>query len=247
MTALLAEAAQLVAARAEEVGVTCVSAEAVEKSLRLPEAGSVRFESGAPVRRITSRKLSGLWCCATTADMSVRVVAGTRSRDAARLRPHCGGIASEPLWLHWSGARGERVAHAPDCFARRAGGSAVLIDCRPVDRRPAADAGKFEATAVACALMGWEYRLLGAADPIVLGNVQWLSGYRHPRHDIVEMVAQPRGVFAMPTSLLAGADTVGEPTAVLPVLFHLLWRGELVVDLSKPMHEGARVHVAARR
>jgi hypothetical protein len=39
---------------------------------------------------------------------------------------------------------------------------------------------KFEATAQACAQVGWEYRLVGAADEIVTANVRWLAGYRHP-------------------------------------------------------------------
>ena len=40
------------------------------------------------------------------------------------------GIASHPFWLHWTGDAGGRVSHAPDYFARRADGSAVVVDCR---------------------------------------------------------------------------------------------------------------------
>jgi hypothetical protein len=39
-------------------------------------------------------------------------------------------------------------------------------------------------------------------------------------------------VFAGPTPLLAGAAAVGEPLAVLSVLFGMLWRGELAADLD---------------
>ena len=74
------------------------------------------------------------------------------------------------------------MSHAPDFFARRADGSAVVVDCRPVERRKPRDVAKFDATARACALVGWEYRLVGAADAIVTANVRWLAGYRHPRH-----------------------------------------------------------------
>ncbi|WP_173937215.1 MULTISPECIES: hypothetical protein [Streptomyces] len=34
----------------------------------------------------------------------------------------------------------------------------------------------------------------------------------------------------------AAALLVGDPVAVLPVLFHLLWTHELVVDVSVPLH-----------
>ena len=100
----------------------------------------------------------------------------------------------------------------------------MVVDCRPVERRRPRDVAKFEATARACALAGWEYRLVGAADALVTANLRWLAGYRHPRHDrLPETVDALRRVFATPTPLMAGAEAVGDPIAVLPVLFHLLW------------------------
>ena len=45
------------------------------------------------------------------------------------------GIASQPFWLHWIDAAGKPDSHAPDFFARRSDGSAVVVDCRPVERR----------------------------------------------------------------------------------------------------------------
>ena len=51
-------------------------------------------------------------------------------------------------------------------------------------------------------------------------------------------VSQPPGlqrVFAAPAPLMAGAEAAGDPVAVLPVLFHLLWRHELAADLSVPL------------
>jgi hypothetical protein len=44
---------------------------------------------------------------------------------------------------------------------------------------------------------------------------------------------------------MAGAEAAGDPIAVLPVLFHLLWRRELVTDLSVPLHPCAAVTTAA--
>jgi hypothetical protein len=48
------------------------------------------------------------------------------------------GIASQPFWLFWV-ADGKVRSHAPDYFARRVDGSAVVVDCRPVERRPPRD------------------------------------------------------------------------------------------------------------
>ena len=96
------------------------------------------------------------------------------------------------------------------------------------------------ATAKAGAVLGWQYRLVGAADPIRTVNVRWL-GYRHPRHRLPAPVDRLRSVFATPTPLMDGAEAVGDPLAVLPVLFHLLWCGELAVELSVPLHPAALV------
>ena len=40
---------------------------------------------------------------------------------------------------------------------------------------------------------------------------------------------------------MAGAEAAGDPIAVLPVLFHLLWRHELAADLSVPLYPGTLV------
>jgi hypothetical protein len=129
------------------------------------------------------------------------------------------GIASQPFWLSWTTAEGRVRSHAPDYFARRVDGSAVVVDCRPVERRPPRDVAAFEATRRACGLLGWEYWLVGAPDPIRTANLRWLAGYRHPRHGIPGLAAALRGAFAEPSPLLAGAESVGDPIAVLPVLF----------------------------
>jgi hypothetical protein len=101
-------------------------------------------------------------------------------------------IASQPFWLRWHDQTGTPVAHVPGLFARRADGSAVVVDRRPAEGRGPRDVAKFEATAQACARVGWEYRLAGAAqacarvgweyrlagaaDEIVTANVRWLAG-----------------------------------------------------------------------
>ena len=90
----------------------------------------------------------------------------------------------------------------------------------------------FEATRRACALAGWEYRLVGALDPVATANLRWLAGYRHPRYGIPALAGALRAAFAAPAPLVDGAEAAGDPIAVLPVLYHLLWRQELAADLS---------------
>jgi hypothetical protein len=149
--------------------------------------------------------------------------------------PRVVGIASQPFWLHWSTHAGAR-RHLPDYFARRADGAGVVIDVRADDRIEPADAEAFDATAAACAEVGWEFRRVGAVDVVFAGNVRWLSRYRHRRCGRREdLAARLLGVFAEPIPLFAGAAQVGDRLVVLPVLYHLLWRRALAADLCSAL------------
>ncbi|TDB79803.1 TnsA-like heteromeric transposase endonuclease subunit, partial [Micromonospora sp. KC721] len=113
----------------------------------------------------------------------------------------------------------------------------LVVDCRPVERIKPRDAVAFAETRRACELVGWEYRLVGAPEPVVVRNVRWLAGYRHPRYRLPGQVMRLREVFAEPAPLMDGLAAAGNPIAVLPVLFHLLWCGELTCDLDVRLHE----------
>lgn len=54
------------------------------------------------------------------------------------------GIASQPFWLYWVHGGSVRK-HAPDFFARLAGGSALVLDSRPLDLIKDRDAEAFAA------------------------------------------------------------------------------------------------------
>ncbi|WP_406209608.1 TnsA-like heteromeric transposase endonuclease subunit [Streptomyces sp. NBC_01017] len=80
--------------------------------------------------------------------------------------------------------------------------------------------------------MGWSYAPWGELDPVEAVNLRWLAGYRHLRCFNAEVAARLREFFAAPGRLMEGAEEAGDPIAVLPVLFHLMWRQELLSDLS---------------
>lgn len=150
-------------------------------------------------------------------------------------------FSSQPFWLHWqAGTRWRR--HAPDFFARLADGGGVVVDVRADDRIPDKDAQAFAMTARVCDEVGWSFRRLGVVDPVLAGNLRWLSRYRHPRHgartDIADHLLQ---TFAAPAPLMAGAAREGDALAVLPVLFHLLWQQALTVDLGGAVLAGSSV------
>jgi len=158
--------------------------------------------------------------------------------------PRIAAFSSQPFWLSWQDD-GKLRRHAPDYFARMADGAALVLDVRADDQIPARDAEIFEVTARACASVGWAYRRAGVLDPVLAANVRWLAGYRHPRCMHQERAARLREVFTRPAPLLAGARAAGDPVAVLPVLYHLLWTGLLVTDLATvPLSTGSVVTVS---
>jgi hypothetical protein len=187
-----------------------VDAGGSERRVSLAVAGGLRLEDCQPVRSFPSfkgqRNFPRLWWSAT---MGRHV--GFESwleRDQAMLLdfdPQVVGFAPQPLWLWWRAATGRERAHAPDWFARLADGSGVVVDCRPADRVRQRDAEAFAATEQACAKVGWRYQLDHAHDPVLVGNVRWLAGYRHPRHHDPAVAAALLGVFRQPRGLLAGA------------------------------------------
>jgi hypothetical protein len=147
-------------------------------------------------------------------------------RDHAMLLdfdPQVAGFAAQPFWLLWH-AGGKVRAHAPDFFARLADGTGVVVDCRPANRIKPRDAEAFAASERACAQAGWRYRLEHGPDPSLLANVRWLAGYRHPRHHHGRIASRLLGVVEGRLALLAAAEAVGDPIAVLPAAYHLLWR-----------------------
>jgi hypothetical protein len=216
--------------------VTYLDAGQVERQEDLTAAATLALEDAPPVRTFPSyhgqRHYPGLWWSATLG----RHV-GYESwleRDTACMLDFDPGVvafASQPFWLRWE-QDGRACSHVPDWFARLADGTGVVLDCRPADQVRPKDAAVFNTTARACQEVGWRYELVGGHDPVLLANVRWLAGSRHPRHYIEPIASALLAAFAQPRRLLAGAAAAGDPIATLPVLYHLLWQGRLHVDLT---------------
>jgi TnsA endonuclease-like protein len=155
--------------------------------------------------------------------------------------PEVIAIAAQPFWLRWRDGTGRSRRHAPDLFARMGDGSAVVIDVRPDDRIELRDAEAFEATRRACGLAGWRFVRVGVPDPVRTANVAWLSRYRHQRCGSPDVARLLLKAFAEPAPLMSGAAVAGDPLAVLPVLFHLMWRHVLEADLAARLTAGSLV------
>ena len=231
--------------------VAWLDAEGAQQRAGLVEVATVAFEQAPPVRGFPSfcgqRNFPGLWWLATTGEH-----VGYESwleRDQVMVLdadPSVVGVSSQPLWLQWT-VDGRAVRHVPDFFARLKDGTAVVLDVRADDQIPPQDAAVFATTARACASVGWTYRRVGGLDPVLTANLRWLAGYRHPRCLHPRRAAELQQVFAQPRSLMDGVLAVGDPIAVLPVLFHLLWHRRLAGDLmASPLGPASLLHAAGR-
>jgi hypothetical protein len=221
-----------------------------EHRLRLSDATGINFEDVSPVRRFPSyagqRNYPGLYYAATV-DRHIPFESWLERDQAMALDfdPDVTAFAPQPFWLFW--ADSERVrSHAPDFFARTVDGTGMVIDCRPADRIKPRDSRAFAATERACEQAGWAFRLITGHDAIWIENVRWLAGYRHRRYLLEPVASALLDAFAEPRRLEDGARSVGDTIAVLPMLFHLLWSGRLVADLSQRLEATTIVQGAPR-
>jgi hypothetical protein len=139
-------------------------------------------------------------------------------------------LACEPFRLRWND--GSPADVIPHYFGRLADGTAAVIDVRGGDPvRPAAVAA-LSALRAACAAAGWQFRRVEPLSPALCRNLRWLHRRAHPRYGSPEVSDALVQVFSRPTPLLAGARQVGEPMAVLPTLYHAMWRQVLTANLA---------------
>lgn len=150
-------------------------------------------------------------------------------------------MCEQPLRLGYV-KDGQRVGHVPDLLAWRAG----MPELCDVKSEECLEDPRFlaqvEATGRACAEAGFVYRVLSEPDRQLLVNVRWLAGFRgsppDPDGECERMLSALAVSGSAIAELLAGAV---EPALARPVLMHLLWTGEVMVDVTEPITDTSRV------
>lgn len=150
-------------------------------------------------------------------------------------------ICEQPLRLRYQ-LDDKPVSHVPDLLVWRTDGP-ELCDVKSVERLDdRVFQTQVQATGRACAEAGLGYQVLAEPDRQRLANVRWLAGFRERPADLDGERTR------ILSRLAAGAGTIGdlvaaarEPLLARPVLMHLLWAGEAVVDLSAPLDDASRV------
>ncbi|WP_447946282.1 TnsA-like heteromeric transposase endonuclease subunit [Microbacterium lacticum] len=148
-------------------------------------------------------------------------------------------ILSQPFLLEGlDGSRKRR--HVPDYLVERIGGRACVIDVKPAELL--ADpkiAAALKWSALMIESIGWEYVVLSEPEPVRLGNIRFLAGYRRAFQFVPVEVEAVRLAIQEPMTIgqacRLSADQLTEPDYARGVVLHLLWTGRLMTDLSVPL------------
>ncbi|WP_265442517.1 TnsA-like heteromeric transposase endonuclease subunit [Flexivirga meconopsidis] len=151
--------------------------------------------------------------------------------------PGVAWLVAQPVRLSLSPEVG-RWQHVPDLLALMTSGEVVLWDARPRERVDEALTRAVALTADACREVEWSHRVFHGQSASEGLNTLWLHGFRHdkPWHeqwadrlvDVVQHAEDPVTV----ADVLATDDGSGEAVSTF---WHLVWSGELVMDLSAPI------------
>jgi hypothetical protein len=153
-------------------------------------------------------------------------------------------ISSNPFWLLWPKGTGPK-RHAPDFFARRRDNSVLVVDVKPQARVKDIDRAQHVRTREVCDQLGWSYEEFTTIDPVADQNLRLLAGYSRPRYafssDCTQTAARALETDADGRLRLADLlDAVLRNTGLdeatgLCGIYHMVWCGQLRIDLTQPL------------
>ncbi|MFE1713942.1 TnsA-like heteromeric transposase endonuclease subunit [Streptomyces sp. NPDC058728] len=191
--------------------------------------------------RYGRRVAPGWWWSSTSARLVAYGSGAMRTQVMLLDRdPTVVALACRPVELVWR-EDSKFVGHAPQLMARLQDGSGLLLDCAGRSGSSARLAERARVVAAAAGAVGWSYRLAGPPEPVLVANVRWLAGYRHPRYAAGPWMPALVEAFSSPRPAVEAVRELGDPIAVWPAVFHALWSGVLRVRLDEPLHERAVV------
>ncbi len=153
-----------------------------------------------------------------------------RDRD-----PEVRWLVPQPCRLNYRPAVGRTRPHVPDLLEQRTDGIVTLWDARPLERRDEQFEEAVAITAAACEQVGWRHAVFTGYDPAVRYAIRWLAAYRTARPWHGQATAELRSLLTDggPVAKVLEADRGGGH--LVQTMWHLLWRGELVADLTRPL------------
>lgn len=145
-------------------------------------------------------------------------------------------IAAQPFRLAGPDGAGTR-RHVPDILLSDAVGGVTVVDVKAPGKRDDPEVrAVMEWTRAVAGLRGWAFEEWYGAAPVLLANVTFLAGYR--RTSVIDLRLIPAVLPAAGGgAAIAAVERLADAPAILvrPAVLHLLWSGELVTDLDRPL------------
>jgi hypothetical protein len=156
-------------------------------------------------------------------------------------------IAAQPFLVAGPAGNGRTRRHVPDFLLVDRSGLVTVVNVKPADRladpRVAQSLGW---AGTVFAARGWRHEVWSQAPPVVLANVRFLAAYRHAARVASETVAWVDGAAGAPVSIGdLEAAWPDQAAGVRSAALHLLWRGVLSADLSRPLSASTVLERAA--
>jgi hypothetical protein len=239
------------------------------RSVRLPSGCHIGVRTACRWTRRWIRLLLPIWrqafqlgSSARTRDVAtIRAGTGRRrwvsSSPTSRLElariiladfdPRVLAIAAQPFRL--VGPDGSRIRrHVPDLLLVDVDGAVTVVDVKSPHKRTDGSVQALMAwTDRIVALRGWALEAWYEAPHCLLTNVTFLAGYR--RRSVVDATLFPaiRSAVGDGRSIAEVERVIGfeRVASVRPAILHLLWSGELVTDLTRPLCGASVVRIAA--
>lgn len=159
-----------------------------------------------------------------------------RDRD-----PTVSWLVPQPCRLKYRPASGRARAHVPDLLEQRSDGSVILWDARPQKRRDDQFEEAVAATVAACADVGWRHQVFTGHDRAHRYALRWLAAYRSPRPWHPAAREELRRVLVDGGSVAVVLEGDRGGGHLVQTMWHLLWTGELVADLTQPVTSGTQL------
>ena len=193
-----------------------------------------------PRAGVTASHLPGEWWSSTTGDLVIY------ESQLELTRVQFADFSPDVLWILGQPCTIE--ARVSGCLRRQTldlalfhrDSTVTLVNVKPAERLiPLPDNEKRRASvawpAAVCAARGWRYEVWCGAPGVEVNNIRTLSAARVVERIDSETLGRARALHRNGMTLAELEQAAGGWMRARPAVLHLLWRGELRCDLTKPL------------
>jgi hypothetical protein len=209
-----------------------------KRTLPVREVSRIPFEQVLPVREFPSyREQQNLHVFASFTKMDTLIPCESlREREYVKLADFEGDVerlAAQPFRVDWVCQDGTARSAVPDFFVRLIDGRARLVDITSERRlvKPH-EVARGDLLREFCFLAGWEYVVHTEWGEAFRANLLALDAFRSPPFGVEAYAAAVVAACRERPQAFAELSALGVPALVRPVIFHLLWKRRLRVEMG---------------